>query len=218
MAGGRPSEILKVVGYREVDGVQTPIKVGERVAELMAQGNYLEMSARSAGISAKTAYNWLKAGARIEIANAGDADTNPALTETERGYVQFLRAVLEAESRYEVGANLDLQRLARGGLTVTTTTEKQELVDGEWKTTGRTVRTEELPPDGSVIQWRLTRRFRDRYAAVGDLSDLDGPMALSIEERAESLLEKAKTHREAARPRRASKATKKGAHHAQASS
>lgn len=61
-----------------------------------------------------------------------------------------------------------LGQLARGTLLRTVTTER---FDPAGKPMGKTVRTETIPPDASVIFKRLAQRFPDRYRGTGEGDD-----------------------------------------------
>lgn len=206
MPGGRPSNIDKIVGYRDVEGEPFPVTAFERIVAALRIGTFLEPASAAAGCDKHTVYGWLRTGARC-IAKAAAAgldldDQTLGLTTHERRCVEFSTAVLEADASWDVQANTTLDRLARGGLRTTKTTVKQERrevidVDNpngppaiEYVEIERTVTTEELAPNASVLMWRLTRRFPNRYIATPH--DLDDPF--SVEEAAQDLAEELRAY------------------------
>lgn len=192
MPGGRPTKINQVVAVRpidpnEPDGPTEQVTVADRIVSLVAEGNYFETACAAVGIDPSTGRGWLRIGAQV-LARIGDLPIEDAtgLSEMERLASEFSLAIVEAEGRYEAGANLDLQRLARGGIEQTVTTVKTEA--GGDETT--TVRTSHTLPDGELILKRLARRFPDRYSSRLELTGrAGGPVELTADERANAVLQ-----------------------------
>lgn len=207
MPGGRPSKIDAVIGTRpgENGGPDVEITVADRIVELLVAGNYLEGAAAGAGVHKDTVYHWLKTGAQVKLrAGAGSIDDIVA-SEFERRCAEFSDAVAEAEGRYESSANLTLERLARGGVPLVTETVERGPAPVHPQTGGPTydsdgrevlgpilkssTRSSSTLPDAQVIEWRLTRRFRQRYAERVELTGAEGgPVVLSHGEKASAVL------------------------------
>lgn len=218
--------IDRVVGTRPgKDGApDEQITVADRIVELLASGNYIEGAAAGAGVHKDTVYHWLKIGAQVHLrAGAGSID-DLELSDFERKCAEFSDAVAEAEGRYESSSNLTLERLARGGIPQTTETvergpapvnpatggptydsEGREVLGPILKSSTRSTST---LPDAQVIEWRLTRRFRQRYAERLEVTGADGgPVALSQSEKASAVLELVRSFRQQKKkqPKEASK-------------
>lgn len=164
-----------VVQVRE-DGHE--VTAGERIVGLLRAGMYLEAAAASAGINRHTVHGWLRTGARgaarlhaLEAVARADGKPMPdvELSPFDFRCVEFTIAVAEAEAAWEAQEVNTLNQLARGGLVITKTTEKQA-PNGD--VTERTVVTEVLAPNPSVIMWRLARRFPDRYGNKVSVEDV----------------------------------------------
>lgn len=182
---GRPSDINKIIGHRDVNGTQVPVTVAEQIIAAIRAGNYIEGAAAAAGITKQTVYEWRHVAARTRIAGTPDAD----LTDHQRRCITFSDAVDEAEGIWEVNANRTLERIARGGIEQEVVTVK---TDHRGNVVERTTRTTSTLPDARVIEWRLKRRFRDRYAERVEVTGADGDplgVELSMDERAASLVE-----------------------------
>ncbi len=191
MPGGRPTKIDQIVGTRTIehkDGSTEEVNVtaADRILSALRTGNYFEQACAAAGVHKETAYGWLRRGAQA-VARAAmlnlpveELDLPP----TDLRYVEFSDAVAQAEAQWEVQANTLLENAARGGVTEVTVTEKH---DANGNLVETTTRTTTLPPNVQVIEWRLTRRYSERYyprvgfvfPAVAD--------ELSVEDKAEVL-------------------------------
>lgn len=183
MPGGRPTSLTQVVSERTTeDGTLVRTTVAERIIESVRAGTPLEGAAASAGITNDTLWRWLREGARANrLLIAG---TKPKeLTAEQRRLSEFSEEIHRATGEWEANSNLILERLARGGTRVVTVTEK---VDKDGNVLDKTTKTETLGPSAAVLQWRLSRRFPDRYA---DRVEVSGPGGepISIETRAKSL-------------------------------
>lgn len=174
---GRPSNIEKTI--YDPDGKTTTAL--ERIPELIRVGMYLEPACGAAGIRPHAAYEWLRDGALAsnQKHTAEQLGIACELTPYQEACIRFNHAVIHAETSWEVEQNVLLGQLARGGLQTTRTTVKTDK-DGAIIETSTV--TEILPPDAKVIEWRLTRRFVERYGhrievSAGDrgehLTDVD---------------------------------------------
>lgn len=164
--GGRPSKLDQVHTRRtRSDGTTVDITNADRIIELIGAGAYVERACKTVDIAKGTFYGWLQVAghARAKLA----ANPNARLSAHERRCVEFSDAVDRAEAEYEMGALLQLERLA-AGLPVEKVTERYEvIVDANGQQVERLVERkvvrERNAPDARVIMWKLTRRFPERY-------------------------------------------------------
>lgn len=179
----RPSLIDKVIAH---DDEGHPVTVADRIVNGLRAGSYFEPAVAAAGIAKTTAYGWLRIAGKIRLENNGvDPDELLFLSDNERRCCRFLHAVEEAEGIYEIGALTTLERLARGGLTVKTVTTKR---DAHGATIEVTEKIETLAPNAQVLEWRLSRRFPERYATRVEFSGgID--VGLDTDDRANALAE-----------------------------
>lgn len=179
MPAGRPSKIDQIVRYRDRDGERVPVTAFDQVIGLLRVGNYIETAAASAGVHRETVHAWLRTGAQAvaRAATRGLDLDDPALnlTDHEQRCIEFSDAVAEATSSWEVQAIGTLEQLGRGGYQTTRVTIKTERVPDASQPSGfrheeveRTTVTETLPPSAQVLEWRLTRRYPQRYAINPD--------------------------------------------------
>lgn len=177
---GRPSKIDAVIGH---DQAGQPITASDRIIQALRAGNYVETAAMSVGISKMSVYEWLKVGGQAAMKINAPGGNLSKLSQHERKCLAFSDAVREAEAAWEVDSNARLQQLAIGGVTTKTVTEK---VDADGKLLERTVKTETHAPSAQVLEWRLTRRFPNRYSQRVEVSGPGGE-AVPVEVRARSL-------------------------------
>lgn len=183
---GRPSKIDQIVGTRDVDGQQVPVTAADRITSALRTGNYFEQACAAAGVHRETAYGWLRVGAQLHARAAAydvpfdDIDA----TEHERRCAAFSDAVAQAEAEWEVAAITQLEALARGGTKIETVTVKD---DGQGNVLERSTRTETLPPNAQVIEWRLTRRHGARWGDRVEVLGRSIDDALPLNDRAEAL-------------------------------
>lgn len=185
---GRPTKINQPVATRDnPDGTTTTITVADRIVERLTVGAYMEEAASSAGVHKDTVYEWLKIGANARARIIAGTVTPSKLTTHERRCLDFSDAVDQATGEWAMRSLTALEQHARGGLKSTTVTEK---VDARGRVMERTTKTEELLPNPAVIQWRLERRFPDRYGR--QRVEVSGPEgeAIPIEVRATELAAK----------------------------
>lgn len=163
---GRPSKIDQVVAH-DSDG--NPITAHDRIIQALRLGDYLETAAAAAGVTKDSVYHWLRTGAdttaRQNRATTLGQKFQP--TKFQRQCQAFSDAVARATAEWHLSALTTLEQLARGGRTARTITEKR---DGNGDLVERTVRTEELPPNAQVLEWRLTRRFPHVYSPRVDVA------------------------------------------------
>lgn len=188
MPGGRPSSIDAVIEHTP-EGV--PVTVADRIIALLRQGAYMEHAAAAAGVQKVTVYDWLRTGARAGMA----VEKGKKITPEQARCREFANAVHQASGQWVAEANLRLSQAARGGRTLTTTTTKRDASGGVIETTER---TEIVPPNPSVDQWRLERRLPALYGRrVVELTGPDGG-AIPVEVRARELAETIRSARAAA--------------------
>lgn len=187
---GRPSDIDKIIGHRD-DG--TPITVADKIVGGLRVGAYFETAIAAAGVGKETAYGWLRTAGRLRIKSRGDLTTLD-LTDHEQACVRFSDAVAEADAEWELRILGDLERLGRGDIEIGHTTTE---TDAEGNVTKIVTRTERTLPDTRVLLWRLERRFPDRYGRRVEVTGKDGTPLLSIDDRAETILENLKANQEA---------------------
>lgn len=160
---GRPSPLLELRHVPAPGGGYREITVADRIVELLATGAYVERAARAVGIAKGTLYGWLDLASTTREALALHGD-NANVTDHARACVAFADAVETAEATYELTALTALEQLAAGRVTLETVTERWERTsDGGEALVERTVRRQAVAPNPSVITWKLTRRFPDRY-------------------------------------------------------
>lgn len=179
---GRPSNLTTVIGYTEEGD---PITVGNRIVNALRAGAYFEQACSAAAVHKETAYGWLRIAGKARIRARGDLDSiDDTLTDHERACLTFSDSVAEAESSWEVGALALLERLARGGIAQVKTVVK---VDTKGKVLETTTTTEHSLPSAQVLEWRLERRFPQRYGRR--ISIEDDRESMSEEEREEAVLD-----------------------------
>lgn len=183
MPAGRPSSIDHIVGTRP-DG--TGITAADRILEILRIGGYFEEACAAAGISRETGYEWLRRGAQAHAALTRNPKAK--ITAHERRCLQFSDAKARAEAEWEAMALGELERMARGGRQLTTTTEKR---DAEGNVIETTTRTETLAPNARVLMWRLERRYPNRYAGRIEVTGAEGGPLISAEERASAIASQA---------------------------
>lgn len=151
--------------------------IGQRILDLIGAGNFIEPAAMAAGITRGTVLRWLRDGAICETQQArmlalGVPTTsakhyNP--TPYDLRCLKFRNDFLVAEAAWEVGSNVTLEILGRGGYQTTKVTTKTVMVKDE--VTGkmkeevveRTTTVEQLAPNERVLMGRLARRHPGRY-------------------------------------------------------
>lgn len=223
MPGGRPSTIDAVVGYRDVDGERVEITIADRIVASLRAGLFLEPAIAGSGAGKETVYGWIREAGRLRKEYRGDF-TTAQLTDHQRRCIEFSDAVDEADGLWEVDSNTLLERLGRGGIPQVTTTIKrgpaprgehgEQLFDEEGRELRgaileETTKTAHTLPDAETLKWRLTRRHPDRYAQRLELSGPGGgPLELSQEERARSLLAQIRRTKSTRAERKAARAAK----------
>lgn len=175
---GRPPVSLRAkIGERKVgetpDGksVMAAVTRLDRVREVMSIGGFDKDCAARCGVRVETYREWLKLGvaARADLAN--DRRTRRDLTAHERQCVELAMVVEEAEAEGRLLLMGVAERLSRGGIEVTTTTEK---LDGKGKALERTTKVERTLPDGAMVRWRMERRWPGDFAKRVEVTGPDG--------------------------------------------
>ena len=172
MSGGRPTIITHPLQVTDpLTGEARQTTVAERIVDLIETGAYAERAARSCGVATSTFYAWLDQGGKVR--QRLGIDPQAKMTVADRRHLEFLEAVEAAEFRYEMTALQALEAIALGRITTETVTEKYTAVtkdDGtvEQVLAERTVRTQQQLPSAAAIQWKLTRRFPERYQLHDD--------------------------------------------------
>jgi hypothetical protein len=165
MAGrGRPPRIAEHYDTIELEGGgRRDRTIAHAIADFIRLGNYMETACHFAGIHVSTVKLWLREGDKAQ----GRLDAGARrrdLTTYQRRCADFLSAVRTAQAEAEQRDVLRLAQLARGGIPVTTTTERWEVdQDGQERLVERSSVTRETLPDVRAITWRLERRFPDRW-------------------------------------------------------
>lgn len=183
---GRTSDIGKVVRVED-DGTQ--VTVADAIVEGVRVGLYLEPAIAATGVGKTIVYEWMKIAGKVRTRSHGDPDVLE-LTDHELACCVFLDALESASGMWEKSANVELERLGRGGIAQEVVTIKIDAEGNEEVTT----RTSKTLPDARVLMWRLERRFPSRYGQRIQLTDKDA-VELSPEERAEALVVSAREHR-----------------------
>lgn len=169
---GRPTSLDKIIG--KVDGQLVTAR--DLIPDLIRKGNYLETAAARAGVRKTTVHAWLRTGAQAfnRQHTANQLEMPCSLTPMEKACIAFLDAVALAEAEYEVEANDTLGLLANGGIKTVKTTVKRgpRAEDGsEGPILEETTVTEYLAPDKQVLEWRMTRRFPEKYGNKIEVTD-----------------------------------------------
>lgn len=187
-AARRPGRPLRLT---EVINAERGTTIGDRIVQAVAAGNYLETAAATAGINKTTLYDWMRRGARLA---ADDAEGRRSrFTADERALMEFSNAVGTALAQSEAGDVTNLARLGQGGIPQEVTTIKVA-VDRETGETlrelERTTRTTHTLPDAGVLEWRLERRFRERWGRQVEVTGAGGgPLSLDLGASAVEVLE-----------------------------
>lgn len=184
---GRPSALDRVIGRNNDD---EPITAEERILDDLRNGAYIETACANVGIHKDTYYGWRKIAAKIRAAHDGRVPTR-GLTAHEKRCVAFSDSVDESEASFERDALERLGLAARGGAVKTKTVIKRgppnpAIAGDAGAVLETTTTTERLPPDASVDEWRLERKFPQKYGRrVEVVGDDGGPVLFSLEERTE---------------------------------
>lgn len=179
---GRPTRLDEIHEYNPQTGA--PITVGDAIIRYVRGGNYLETACNLVQVDNVVMRGWLREGARAHrqvLEGTAPSRLRKAQRLARNFSLSIRSALAEAEAR-------DLQLLARlalGGIPQTTTTEKVEArrnaagniirgPDGEpiYDVTERSVKTTQTLPDRQAIQWRMERRFPNRWGRH-DRIDID---------------------------------------------
>lgn len=164
MPGGRPTLITHPLQVRDpITGEARDTTVGERIVELIEQGAYAERAARACGVAKSTFYSWMDQGGQIRLLLGQNPQAK--LRVAQARLLEFLDAVEAAEFLYEMTGLQALEAIALGRVTVETVTEKY---DATGTLTERIVKSTQQLPNPQVIQWKLTRRFPERYHVVDE--------------------------------------------------
>lgn len=171
---GRPTRLDQVHEIDRRTGAE--ITIGQAICRYLLQGNYLETACSLVTVDKSTVLQWLRDGARVhEQRLAGLPRRN--LSKYKRLAHRFSLDVRAAMAEAEARDVNNLARLALGGIPQQVTTEK---LVARYDTAGnimrdprtdeilydvaeRTTRTSYTLPDVRVLQWRLERRFPDRW-------------------------------------------------------
>lgn len=180
MVMGRPpgsADMDKVVAT--VDGVD--VTAEQRIIGILSVGGYVEVAAAAAGINKTTVYDWLRRGARAIAAEARGQEMSRA----EIRYAAFANSVARAEAQGMANLLQLSEQIARGG---NKTTDEVVEYDADGNVLKRTVRTITQPPNGSMISWRLERRWPELYGRQRiEVTGADGSPLRTFEERVEEL-------------------------------
>lgn len=180
---GRPTRIDQVHEIDRRTGAE--ITIGDAICRYLQQGNYLETACALVTVDKSTVLAWLRDGARLHerILAGHPRRTFSKYQRLAHGFsLQVRKAMAEAEAR-------DIQNLARlalGGIPQQVITEKliartdaagnflRDADTGEilYDVAERTTRSSATLPDPRVLQWRLERRFPDRWGRW-DRVDID---------------------------------------------
>lgn len=162
---GRPVDLDRVI--RPADDDRDAVTVADRIVLAVAAGNDVRIAAASAGIAKSTLMDYLRTGARTNIAlNAGAVRGD--FTPKELACAEFSDRVTRAQADFEINTHLVVDRVIRGGIPIEEVTTRYELrdVDGTERLieVERKVRATESLPDARVALERLRMRHPDRYA------------------------------------------------------
>lgn len=173
---GRPHDILRPI---DIDGRRTTVLA--RIIELVRAGNYVETAARTTGTDRETLGQWLKRGGRLLRAAAVDPTLESTWDRHERAYVDLNHSVADAAAEWEATMLAIHDHAARGNRTRTITTTKV-FADG---TEEVTTRVEGGDINLAALQWRLERKFPDRFSRRTEVSGPGGaPIPIEVRQQA----------------------------------
>lgn len=164
-------------------------------------GNWLSTCAKANGVEVNIVEGWIATGRRTIRAIVNGARTEDQLTDYEHNCRLFARAVDEAESGWELRANLILDQLCNGGLTTrkTTTKIKYDRLGAEIeREVTETVET--ALPSLAAITWRLQRKNPKRYYVGSRLENPlpeETPLTVPEADRARSIADDMKVYLQA---------------------
>lgn len=113
--------------------------VSAAIVQALTAGNYLETAAAYAGVAKQSVYNWLRQGARDQMAGQRTV------------YADFLDAVKKAEADAEVA-----------GITAIAQAARDRTIDIKDKD-GKVIETRVVPAAWQAEAWRQERRHPDRW-------------------------------------------------------
>lgn len=155
---GRVNEIHTVIDQR--DGGEVQVTRLDRIIETFRVGGTIADAAARAGVARQCLYDWQRKGVRVRAELIAGTKRDAELTADDLDYLAYVEAVEKAESEGKLlllGLN---DRLARGGIPLTTTTVK---TDATGNVVERTEKTEHTLPDGAAIRWALQCRWPDEF-------------------------------------------------------
>lgn len=130
-------------------------EVHDTIVTFVRAGNYIDAASALAGRPSRTVYDWLRIGARLE-----ETGTQPA-TDYEQKCLAFSHAVRKAQAEAEAEDVLAIGQIASGG--TTTSSKTVEVKDANGRTIETRTTTDVAGPSLAALQWRLERRFPDRW-------------------------------------------------------
>lgn len=193
--GGRPPKLDAIVNTRAVldddghpTGDRAPVTLIEQITNDLRAGMPVHRAAKRAGITSETFYSWEKSAGRARTMVASGQVAASRLKAYDRKCIEFSDRVNDAELEWELRQNVELERVARGGIVQTSTVVK---VDANGVELERRTTTSTTLPDPHVLLARLKLRFpksySDRVVVAGDTES----GAIPIEVRAASLADAA---------------------------
>lgn len=195
--GGRSRSLDDILKHDPTTG--EPITVEQEILRKMATGAYVADCAAGTGLLRTQINDWLRIGNRARkklikgthvLPNYGEPTGKPEITEHEHRLTKFCDAVDQAEDAFALDLEATIARMTHPRTKEIVTVK----VDRRGREIERTVRTETLDPDASMVRFRAERHraTRDRYKPpVAEVSGPDGG-AIPIETTATTLIEQAK--------------------------
>lgn len=180
---GRPPKLDLIIAHEAHPdtGADQPVTIADRILQALTAGTPEAGAAASVGLSVTALRDWRTEGNRLNQQLAAGTLNRSHLSHHQRRLADFAVEATRAIGEWEVRSNTILESLAAGGLVVETVTRKTMMVEGAEVETERTVRKETLLPDRQVLQWRLARRFPDRYSERREITGKDGePIPVEI--------------------------------------
>lgn len=154
-------DLYDIIAYRPNGD---PIRLVDRAVEVYQLGHGDRDVAARCGVHLDTIRGWHRDGAAVAADLTSGRRKWADLSRHERKVHDFSQQAAVAETEGKLYLRGLAERLARGGVervieTVKVGTDK----DGKEVVVERSTRTETTLPDGGMIRWLLSRRYRDEY-------------------------------------------------------
>jgi hypothetical protein len=171
------------VDYRAVpqdDGtiVREPVTVIDRVEEALRQNGFIHDAAGRSGLAVETLRQWRAKGVRANADILAGRRRRADLDTHERRCAELATRMERAEADARLSLLAVTSALARGGLEVVHTTEKQNAGGDVLE---KVVRTSRSLPDSHAATWLLAHRYPADFAGRVEVTGPDrGPIEVAV--------------------------------------